>query len=63
MRRLLIAFLVALEVAVGCAIFTTSLQLSVDLQRSPAVGRVTHAVVTRARVIASVVTERLHRLA
>jgi hypothetical protein len=62
MRRLLIAFLAALEAAVGCAIFATSLQLSDDIQRSPAVGRVTHAVVRRAEVIASVFTKHIHRL-
>jgi hypothetical protein len=62
MRRLVIAILVALEAAVGCAIFVASLQLSVDLQRSAAVARVTHAVVSRARILADVVTERLRRL-
>jgi hypothetical protein len=52
MRRLVIALLSLLEVAVGCAIMASSLTLARDLQRSETVGRVAHAVVSTTHELA-----------
>jgi hypothetical protein len=62
MRRLVIALLLFLEVAVCCAIFASSLELSRDLQRSPGVTRLAHAVVTSTRQIALEVRVSLRHL-
>jgi hypothetical protein len=63
MRRLAIAGFMLLEVAIFCGILASSLELSRDLQGSPTVARVAHAVVVSARRIAFAVNRGLRPLA
>ena len=62
MRRLVIALLSVLQAVVGCAIISSSLELSRELQRSETVGRLAHTVVSSTRQIALEVRVGLRHL-